>query len=121
MSDTDSIDEAFDLDELRPRFPDFERPPDPRLAAEGWERRFMADARRAEEYASQYAAMGFEVRVEPVRPAEVGPECGDCSLIVNRLFVTLYTRRRGSIAPGSTKSTAEPSCPDGSAPFAEGG
>jgi len=86
-------DDPSDLDARLPRFPDFERLPDPELVSEGWERRFTADARRVKEYAELYAAMGYEVRAEPVRPEEVGPDCGDCSLILSRLFATLYTRK----------------------------
>ncbi len=71
-----------------------ERPPDPTLAAEGWERRFMADGLRLAEYTELYASMGYEVRAEKVPPDEIGSECGDCRLLICRQFVTLYTRKR---------------------------
>ena len=77
-----------------PRWPDFERPPDPRLVAEGWERRFMADSQRLNEFMDLYTSMGYEVRAEPVRPEEIGPECGDCRLVLCRLYFTLYTRKQ---------------------------
>lgn len=91
-----SEDDSSDLDTPLPRPSDFERQPDPQLVEEGWERRFTADTRRVKEYMDAYSSMGFEVRVEPVRREEVGPECGDCSLILSRLFATLYTRRPAS-------------------------
>ncbi len=77
-----------------PRLPDFEAPANPRLTAEGWQRRFMADGQRLSEYADLYTTLGFEVCTEPVPPEAVGPECGDCRLVICRQFVTLYTRRR---------------------------
>jgi hypothetical protein len=77
-----------------PRFPEWERPADPKLVAEGWERRFMADTERLVEYAELYTSLGYEVRAEAVRPEEISEECGDCRLIICRQFVTLYTRKR---------------------------
>lgn len=83
---------ACPIDDPQPRLPDLERPPDPALAAQGWQRRFMADAARLPEYAALYQSLGLEVRAEPVREAEVGPECGPCRLVLCPKFVTLYTR-----------------------------
>jgi hypothetical protein len=77
-----------------PRLPEFERPADPKLVVEGWQRRFMADSQRLTEYVELYTSLGYEVRTEVVQPEEIGPECTDCRLIVCRLFVTLYTRKR---------------------------
>ena len=67
---------------------------DTKLIAEGWERRFTASANRVNEYVDLYSDMGYEVRAEPIRPEEVDPDCGDCGLILHRLIVTLYTRKR---------------------------
>ena len=77
-----------------PRLPEVERPADPALTAQGWERRFMADGLRLAEYTELYTSMGYEVRAEKVPPEEIGPECGDCRLVICRQFVTLYTRKR---------------------------
>jgi hypothetical protein len=82
------------VDEPKPRLPDFERPANPQLVAQGWERRFMADGTRLTEYLELYSSLGFEVRTEAVQPEEIGPECDDCRLMICRQFVTLYTRRR---------------------------
>ena len=79
-----------------PRLPEFERPADPRLVADGWQRRFMADGQRLTEYVDLYSSLGYEIRTEIVQPEEIGPECTDCRLIVCRQYVTLYTRRQSS-------------------------
>lgn len=73
-----------------------EKPPDPRLVAEGWERRFMIDKRRIAEFDELYRSLGFEMRAEAVRNEEVDPECSDCALVMHQIFVTLYTRRLSS-------------------------
>ncbi len=76
-----------------PSLPPFERPPDPALVAQGWERRFMADSLRLKEYTELYTSMGYEVRAEKVKPEEISDQCADCALLVCRQFLTLYTRK----------------------------
>jgi len=66
---------------------------DPGLLAEGWERRFMTDGARAREAVDLYAALGYEVRAEPVRRADVAEDCEDCHLVALLQFATIYTRR----------------------------
>ncbi len=83
-------------DEFLRALPESERQPRPELVAAGWERRFMADGPRLKEYSELYRSLGFEVHVEPIRPDEIGPDCTDCSLVLYRLFATLYTRRPAS-------------------------
>lgn len=78
-----------------PSLPPFERPPDPQLVAEGWDRRFMADSKRLTEYTELYASMGYEVRAEKVKPEEISDQCADCALLICRQFLTLYTRKNG--------------------------
>jgi hypothetical protein len=56
----------------------------------------MADSARQAEYVELYTSLGFEVRTEVVRPEEIGPDCGDCRLLMCRQFVTVYTRRSGA-------------------------
>ena len=63
-----------------------------RLAA-GWERRFVADAARAAEALALYAALGYEVCADPVRPEDLEEGCDACPLA--SLFKTVYTRRKG--------------------------
>jgi len=65
---------------------------DPRLVAQGWQRRFMADGRRAVEAMDLYRELGYEVRAEPVGAEEVADECGDCQLLMALRFTTIYTR-----------------------------
>jgi hypothetical protein len=56
---------------------------DPARLADGWERRFIAEARRAE-----------EVCADPVRAEELGEECDDCQLLAALQFRMIYTRKR---------------------------
>ncbi len=67
---------------------------DSELISEGWERRFIADARRAEEAMELYEQLGYEVRVEPAQGAELGDDCDDCQLMLLLQFKTIYTRKR---------------------------
>jgi hypothetical protein len=64
---------------------------DPALVAEGWERRFVTDGRRATEMVDLYEELGYEVRAEPVRQEELENDCEDCQLIVLMQFKTIYT------------------------------
>lgn len=68
--------------------------PDPKRIAEGWERRFIADAARAEEAVALYEELGFEVVADPVRPDEMTDDCEDCRLLAMLKFKSIYTRRR---------------------------
>ena len=65
---------------------------DPRLLAEGWQRRFMADGVRAEEAMALYRSLGFEVLAQPVKAENVADECSDCRLLMALRFATIYTR-----------------------------
>jgi hypothetical protein len=67
---------------------------DPALIAEGWERRFVTDPSRLDEIVTLYEGLGYEVRAEPVRPAELGEHCDECELVSLLRFHTIYTRRR---------------------------
>ena len=67
---------------------------DPSRLAEGWQRRFMVEARRTDEYVRVYEALGFETLVEPVRPDQVDADCGDCRVLLFSEFRLIYTRRR---------------------------
>jgi hypothetical protein len=67
---------------------------DPARIADGWERRFIADAQRAKEAMELYEHLGYEVCADPVKAEEVGEECGDCQLLAALQFRVIYTRRR---------------------------
>ncbi len=66
--------------------------PDPERAAEGWERRFIADPVRAAEAARLYEELGYEVCADPVRPDDLASGCEDCRLLMLLQFKTIYTR-----------------------------
>jgi hypothetical protein len=69
---------------------------DPARIAEDWERRFIADAQRAQEAMELYSELGYEVCADPVRPEEMGEECEDCQLLAALRFKIIYTRKRPS-------------------------
>jgi len=69
--------------------------PNPELVAQGWERRFMADPKQAEEAERLYRELGFEVRAENIQPSELSELCGSCGLATCRAYVTVYTRKPG--------------------------
>ncbi len=64
------------------------------LLAQGWQRRFTADAQRAKEAMELYEKLGYEVRAEPVRPEELDDDCEECGTVVAFHFVAIYTRRK---------------------------
>ncbi len=66
--------------------------PDPARAAEGWERRFIADAERAAEAVRLYEELGYEACADPLRPDDLAGECEDCRLLMLLQFKTIYTR-----------------------------
>jgi hypothetical protein len=66
--------------------------PDPARAAEGWERRFIADAERADEAVRLYEELGYEACADPLRPDDLAGECEDCRLLMLLRFKTIYTR-----------------------------
>ncbi len=68
---------------------------DSELVSEGWERRFIADVRRAEEAMELYEQLGYEVRAEHAQAEELGDDCDDCQLFLLLQFKTIYTRKRG--------------------------
>ena len=65
----------------------------PELVAQGWERRFITDRRRAREMVDLYTELGYEVHLEPLDQQEFAEECEDCALVALMKFVTLYTRK----------------------------
>ncbi|RMF61281.1 MAG: hypothetical protein D6743_13775 [Calditrichaeota bacterium] len=68
-------------------------PPDPNLTAEGWQRRYIADARMAREALANYTELGYEVRLEPVNIQHMSDECGSCKELMHR-FTVVYTRKK---------------------------
>ncbi|MDE3155582.1 MAG: hypothetical protein KGN76_10800 [Acidobacteriota bacterium] len=68
--------------------------PDPARVAAGWERRFVADGRRAAEAVALYESLGFEVAADPVKIETLDADCADCQLVMLLDFKVIYTRRR---------------------------
>ncbi|MDH3943645.1 MAG: hypothetical protein OEV06_06100 [Anaerolineae bacterium] len=67
--------------------------PDPELAAQGWERRYTADPLRADEAIQLYSELGYEVRIETVKPEEFTDACQACGLTACHTYSTIYTRK----------------------------
>ena len=67
--------------------------PDSKLAAAGWEHRFIPDPARAAEAEELYRSLGLEVLVQPLKPSDFGPECAACAAAACREYVMIYTRR----------------------------
>jgi hypothetical protein len=68
--------------------------PDPALVAEGWERRFTADAQRAQEAIELYTQLGYEVRAESLLLEQLTGECEGCRSPVISKYKTIYTRKK---------------------------
>ncbi|MGB8475980.1 MAG: hypothetical protein WCE61_18010 [Candidatus Acidiferrum sp.] len=75
-------------------FSDAQLQGDPALVAEGWERRFTADAQRVQEVTELYSQLGYEVRAESVQSDELKDDCEDCRSLIVSNFKTIYTRRK---------------------------
>jgi hypothetical protein len=68
-------------------------PPDAKMTAEGWERRFIADARMARDAVDTYTQLGYEVRLEPIDTDGLKDECSGCKALFKQ-FSAVYTRKR---------------------------
>ncbi len=65
---------------------------------DGWELRFVAEGRRAEEMIELYRELGFEVVADPVSvggASDAGVECHGCRAASEDRFLAIYTRRVG--------------------------
>jgi hypothetical protein len=67
---------------------------DPARIADGWERRFIADGRRAAEAVELYESLGFETVADPVEADPHETDCADCQVVMALQFKTIYTRPR---------------------------
>ena len=94
--------------EARRLLAESELKPDPKLVAEGWERRFIADQKRAEETMELYRKLGFEVCAKPVEADQIGPDCDDCQLVMLLNFTTIYTRQNPVAESCKPRSTTDP-------------
>lgn len=67
-------------------------PEEPLLFGRGWTRRFVGDARMAEEATALYSSLGYEVMAIPLDDANVDQPCAGCAVSL-RTFRVLFTRR----------------------------
>lgn len=67
--------------------------PDPKLLAEGWEQRFIADARMARDAVETYNELGYEVKLESVSTEGLRNECSGCKILLEK-FNVVYTRKK---------------------------
>ncbi|MCG8607933.1 hypothetical protein MJD09_23475 [bacterium] len=67
-------------------------PPNPKLIAEGWERRFVADARMALDAKETYLQLGYEVKLESLATSYLKDECSGCHILLKD-FSVVYTRK----------------------------
>lgn len=68
-------------------------PPDAKLLAEGWLRRFITDAERAKYARDMYEELGHEVRIEPIALEELKDECQGCLQILQQMRA-VYSREK---------------------------
>jgi hypothetical protein len=61
------------------------------LAAEGWERRFVAAPPRLQEMTDMYRSLGLVVRHEPLDDTDLSDDCSGC-ILARTLFRIIYTR-----------------------------
>lgn len=59
----------------------------------GWIRRSTIDEPRLSELVETYEELGFEVKLLPISPEELGDQCSECMLKEPDRFRTIYTRR----------------------------
>jgi hypothetical protein len=67
--------------------------PDPARIADGWTRRFVTDAKRADEAVELYRELGYQACADPVRQEEIKGDCEDCKLLMLLQFKMVYTRK----------------------------
>ena len=77
-------------------------PADPKLVAEGWVRRHLADATRARESIDLYTSMGHEVKVQRLTRDDLGPICGRCAPVGCESCVLIYTRKKEHVCGRDT-------------------
>ncbi|MDP7008596.1 MAG: hypothetical protein QGI78_03395 [Phycisphaerales bacterium] len=68
--------------------------PDPKLLAEGWERRQLADPDRAKEAVELYESLGFEVLAKELDESDFGDACKTCAVAGCNGYVMIYTRKK---------------------------
>lgn len=70
-------------------------PQEEKLEKNGWKRRSVVDEPRVKELVELYQSLGFETRIEPIRPEEMVGECTECLEVDCKRYKAIYTRRKG--------------------------
>lgn len=78
---------------------------DPKMEAQGWTRRHVADPARAKESVELYESLGYEVKAQELTPSDFNPACRECASAMCRSYVVIYTRK----APAAS----DPQSPEG--------
>ncbi len=65
---------------------------DPKLTAEGWERRSVTDPTRESELVELYESIGLEVKVVALTPDKFGAACSACAKSACSSYTVIYTR-----------------------------
>lgn len=58
----------------------------------GWVKQFIADEPRLSEAVKLYESLGYEVKLEPVKPNELSEVCGSCMLTECERYKVIYVR-----------------------------
>ncbi len=74
------------------------------LEEKGWERKFIIEEHRVNEYVELYESLDQEVRVEPVIPSEM-EGCSECFKVECSNFRVIYTRRPREVRTKEKKSS----------------
>ena len=69
-------------------------PPDPKLEAEGWELRFIADTRMARDAVDTYHEVGYEVKLVALKADDLKDECSGCKAIFQQFKALIQERNR---------------------------
>lgn len=63
------------------------------LREQGWIKRSALDEPRLGEIVDLYKSLGFEVRLEPAHPGDLGADCSMCYSESCHKFTMIYTRK----------------------------
>ena len=72
---------------------------DPELLAQGWTRRNFEEPTHAKELVELYQSLGYEVRIEALKPESFPDQCQTCGLSVCSSYVLIYTRKSKPAKP----------------------
>lgn len=67
-------------------------PADAALSAAGWQKRFVADPKRAQEAVEMYEELGYQVKLAAVNVDTLSETCGGCKIVFQD-FKVVYTRK----------------------------